>query len=199
MILKLNAMAIDKKQELIGLYWQSCLTGIRSFKATAPRAWLEEHGLNYNDLELGFSSGQYSHRKTEEQKQALVGVGILTPSTAAVRSPELKAYTCFGTYAIVFPLKDERGAIINFYSIRLKTKIKAEEYLNEGGIYPSYPNPMTRRLFIASTVMDATSLIQSKVMENRDSVIALFNGELKQQHIEAINKLNHLQQIIFIQ
>lgn len=189
---------IHKKQELLKQYFQSCVIGIRSFKATAPRIWLEERGLNYDDLQVGFSSGQFSHRKTETFKEGFIQVGILTPSTAAVRSPELRAYTCFGTYAIVFPLKDLKGDIINLYAVRIKTKIYKDEYLNDEGIYPSYPSPMTKRLYITSTVLEAASLIQSKVMENRDSVMALHNGELKEQHLLAIEQLKQLAEIIFI-
>lgn len=187
----------SSKHELIKVFFQSCKTGIRSFKAIQPKKWLEAKGLNYDDVQIGFSSGQFSHRKSDAFKQSYVPVGILTPSKAPVREPHLKAYTCFGTYAIVFPLKDEQGCIVNLYAIGLKAKQK-EEYLNSAGLYPCYPHPFTKRLYITNDVLSSATLLQAKVLKNEDAVLALFNGELKPQHLEAISKLSHLQEIIFI-
>ena len=189
----------DVSEELLRTFFQSCQTGIRSFKATTPKDWLEQKGLSYDDLQVGFSSGQFSHRKSQSFKDKYVSIGILTPSTAAVREPHMKAYTCFGTYAIVFPLKNEQGAIVNLFAIRIKTEKEKTEYLNQHGIYPCYPSPLINRLFITSTVLDAASLMQAKVMQNRDAVISLFNGELKEQHLQVIRQLKHLEEIIFIQ
>jgi hypothetical protein len=188
----------NNEQELIKTYFQSCRTGIRSFKAIQPKKWLEAKGLNYDDLQIGFSSGQFSHRKTEAFKQSYVPVGILTPSKAPVREPHLKAYTCFGTYAIVFPLKDEQGDIINLYAIRINTKTEKTEYLNSAGLYPCYPHSFTKRLYITNNVLSSATLLQAKVLKNEDAVLALFNGELKPQHIEAISQLKHLEEIIFV-
>jgi hypothetical protein len=188
----------DSREELLKTFFQSCVTGIRSFRATKPREWMEAKGLSYDELQIGFSSGQFSHRKSQSFKDKYVRIGILNPSTAAVREPHLKAYTCFGNYAIVFPLKNEKGIIINLFAIRIDTKTEKEEYLNQEGIYPGYPSPLTRRLYVTSTVMDAASLLQSKVMENRDAVTSLFNGQLLEQHVQAISKLKHLEEIIFI-
>lgn len=191
-------MITSEKQELINRFWQSCLTGIRSFKATKPRKWLQEHGLDLNDLQLGFSSGQFGHRKSEAFKQEHVQVGLLVPSKAAVKEPHLKAYTCFGTYAIVFPLKDEKGSIVNLYSIRIKNNKEKTKYLNGEGLFPGYPSVYTEKLYITSSILEAISLIQSKTIENRDAVLALNDGELKPQHIQAIQHLKQLKQIIFI-
>ena len=187
------------KQELLKQLFQSFTTGIRSFRSVKPREWLESKGINFNEIEVGFSSGQFSHRKSEEFKQAYVNIGVLVPSNAPVRLPHLKAFKVFGAYSIVFPLKNEEGAICNLYGISMRVKKGKTEYLNEEGLYPGYPSAFTKRLFITSTVLDAASLIQSKILENRDAVIALHDGELKDQHIQAIGKLKQLQEIIFIQ
>jgi hypothetical protein len=40
--------------------------------------------------------------------------------------------------------------------------------------------------------------MQSKTLENREAVIALHNGELLQQHLEAIKSLHELEEIIII-
>jgi hypothetical protein len=40
--------------------------------------------------------------------------------------------------------------------------------------------------------------MQSKVLENRDAVMAMHNGELLPQHIEAVKSLCELEEIIII-
>jgi hypothetical protein len=186
------------KEELLKMLFQSFVVGIRNFRATSPRAWLESKGLSYDDLQIGFCSGQFAHRQSDEFKKRFMEIGVLVPSKAPVREPQLKAYTVFGSYGIVFPLKNEKGEMVNLFAIRIEVKKDRTEYLNQDGLYPGYPAPFTKRLFITSTVLDAASLLQSKVMENRDAVLSLFDGELKEQHIQAIKGLNHLEEIIFI-
>lgn len=186
----------DKK--LLSELFASFCTGIRSKKSIKPREWLEQKGLNHLELSIGFNSGQFHHRKSEEFKSSYLQLGVLKESSAAVRLPEMKAYTCFAAYSIVFPLMNEQQEIVNLFAIRFNKEKEKTEYLNEEGIYPNYPNPFTKRLFITSSVLEAASLMQSKVMENRDSVMALFEGELKEQHLLAIEQLKQLEEIIFI-
>lgn len=186
------------KEELLTQLFNSFCVGIRMKKSELPRQWLEERGLSYNDLQIGFNSSQFHHRKDKVFRDNFVRIGVLKVSDAAVKSPELTAYTCFGGYSVVFPLKNPKGEITNLFAIQIKKKKQATEYLNEEGIYPCYPALFTKRLYITSTVMDAASLIQSKVLENRDAVMALYEGELKPQHIQAIQQLKQLEQIIFI-
>lgn len=187
------------KEELLKQLFQSFTTGIRSFRSVKPRTWLEEKGLNFNELEVGFSSGQFSHRKSEEFKQSYIDIGVLVPSNAPVRLPHLKAYKCFAPVSIVFPLKNEKGEICNLFGISIRVKKGKTEFLNSDGIYPAYPSPFTKRLYITSDVLGSASILQAKVLENRESIIALFNGELMPQHIEAISELKQLEEIIFIQ
>jgi argonaute-like protein implicated in RNA metabolism and viral defense len=77
-------------------------------------------------------------------------------------------------------------------------KTPTEEYLNQEGIYPAFPHPLTRKLFVVPTVVDAASLLQSKALENREAVIALHNGELLPQHLEAIKSLTELEELIIL-
>ena len=188
----------DTQKELLKQLFISFCTGIRSAKAVKPKEWLEQKELNYHDLQIGYNSSQFHHRQSKEFKEKYLELGVLKPSDVSVKDKNLKAYTCFGGYGIIFPLKDEQGDIINLFAIHFETKTQREEYLNDEGIYPEYPNPLTKRLYICSSVVHTASLLQSKTLENRDAVISLFNGTLKEQHIEAISKLNHLEEIIFI-
>lgn len=189
------------KQGLKGLHdvFQSFETGIRSSKAVDPKRYLEKIGLDYNELRIGFNSGQLHHRQPQELKDHFERLGLLTKTDVNVRDENMTAYTSFGRYGIVFPLMNEQNVIVNFFAIRFKMAIPQESYLNDRGVYPCYPHPSTKKLFIVPTVLDGASLLQSKALENKEAVLALHNGKLLPQHLEAINGLENLEEIIFIQ
>lgn len=173
-------------------------TGIRMAKAEKPREYLKNIGLDYNELRIGFNSGQFHHNKEQEFKDRFEALGVLKKSNVSVREKGMTAYTVFGRYGLVFPLLDKNNQIVNFFAIRFDLDSPKEEYLNQKGIYPACPPPLTKRLFIVPTVMDCASLLQSKVLENRESVMALHNGELLPQHLEIIKSLHELEEIIIL-
>jgi hypothetical protein len=184
-------------QNLESLF-KSFETGIRSVKATKPKDYLNKIGLDYAELRIGFNSGQFHHRETQESKDEFEALGVLKKSDAGVRKEDLTAYTVFGRYGLIFPLLSKKNQIVNYFALRFDLDTPKEEYLNSEGIYPAYPNPLTKRLYIVPTVIDCASLMQSKALENRDAVIALHNGELLPQHLEAIKSLHELEEIIII-
>lgn len=178
--------------------FQSFETGIRSAKADKPKEYLKNIGLDYAELRIGFNSGQFHHNKDQEFKDRFEALGVLKKSDAGVRKESMTAYTVFGKYGLIFPLMDKENEIVNYFAIRFDLDTPKEEYLNDKGIYPTYPNPLTKKLYITPTVIDCASLIQSKTLENRDAVIAMQNGELLSQHLEAIKSLYELEEIIII-
>ncbi|MNQ84347.1 hypothetical protein D3C85_994730 [compost metagenome] len=123
---------------------------------------------------------------------------MLKKSDAGVRQQDLTAYTAFGRYGLIFPLVDKENTIVNYFAVRFNLETPKEEYLNSEGIYPAYPNPLTKRLYLAPTVVDCASLMQSKALENRDAVMAMHNGELLPQHLEAVKSLCELEEIIIL-
>ena len=179
----------------LGTLFQSFQTGLRAPKSEEPRQYLEELGLNYNDLEIGFNSGQFHHRKDEEFKKPYVALGVLKESNANVRDEGTTPYTMFGAYGIVFPLKDENGEIVNYYATRIKLASKPSAYLNNKGLYPCYPHELTKKLYIAQSVEDAAFILQYKICDSREAVIALHDGEMLPQHFEAIKGLRELEEI----
>lgn len=193
----MKALRTDLQQHLQRLF-ESFTTGIRSGKTVEPRKYLESIGLDYQKLNLGFSSGQFHHRKDDAWRQPFVELGVLKPSDAPVNQPGRVAYTCFGFYGVVFPMKDYLGKIVNLYAIRFRLENPVHQYLNTFGIYPGYPPPLTRRLYVTTTVLEAASLIQSDVLEGREAVIALLDGEWLDQHNDVIRGLEELEEIIFI-
>jgi hypothetical protein len=173
-------------------------TGIRSSKSVKPREYLKEIGLDYNELRIGFNSGQFHHSENQEFKDQFEALGVLKKSNAGVSKEGMTAYTVFGRYGLVFPLLNEQNQIVNFFAIRFELDSPKEEYLNQEGIYPSYPNKNTRKLYVVPTLIDCASLLQSKTLENRESVMALHNGKFLPQHLQAIKALHELEEIIII-
>jgi len=184
--------------ETLETLFHSFETGIRNAKASKPKEYLKSIGLDYNEMRIGFNSGQFHHRESQEFKDRFEALGILVKSEAPVNKEGLTAYTVFGRYGVVFPLVNRLNEIINYFAIRFEMKTPTEEYLNQEGIYPAYPHPLTKRLFMVPSVVDAASLLQSKALENREAVIALHNGELLPQHLEAITALTELEELIIL-
>ena len=182
--------------------------GIRYFKSNVPRNWLKEKGLSVENTFAVFNSGQIHHHKAQSYKDELHSIGFLTPSHVGTNAGQ-NPYSVFGLYSIIFPLKDDRDRIVNFYALgidRVKRKKKLNSstgeqgnYLNQEGIYPAYPQPLTKKLFITETIFDAATLLESKILDNREAVIALHEGELLPQHKQAIENLNYLEGIVFIE
>lgn len=178
--------------------FRSFETGIRSAKATKPKEYLQRIGLDFNELRIGFNSGQFHHRQTQEIKDHFESLGLITKSNAGVNKDDLTAYTVFGRYGVVFPLVNQKNEIVNFFAIRFNLETPKEEYLNHEGIYPAYPHSLTKKLFVVPTVLDAASLLQSKALENREAVMALHNGKFLTHHQRAIQSLSELEEIIII-
>lgn len=178
--------------------FQSFETGIRNGKAEKPKQYLKSIGLNYNNLRIGFNSGQFHHRENQDVKDHYERLGLLVKSDVGVREKDMVAYTAFGRYGLIFPLMDSAGQIVNYYAIRFDMANPQKDYLNDKGIYPNYPHTSTKRLFITPTLSDAASLLQSKALDQREAVVALHNGELLPQHLEAIESLKELEEIIII-
>lgn len=184
--------------ETLDKLFESFETGIRNGKAVKPKEYLKTIGLDYNELRIGFNSGQFHHRDPQVVKDQYEAMGLLKKSNVPVNKDGLVAYTVFGKYGIVFPLLNQQNKIVNFFAIRFEMKTPIEEYLNNDGVYPKYPSSNTKRLYITQTLLDCASLLQSKALENKEAVMALHNGELLPQHVEAIKSLHDLEEIILI-
>lgn len=184
--------------ETLETLFQSFETGIRNGKAIKPKEYLKEIGLDYNELRIGFNSGQFHHRESQTTKDQYEALGVLKKSDAGVNKEGLTAYTVFGKYGLVFPLMDNQNSIVNLFALRFDMESKKAEYLNEKGIYPNHPNKNTKRLYLTVTVMECASLLQSKSLENRDAVMAMHDGKLLSQHLEAIKSLHELEEIIIL-
>jgi hypothetical protein len=178
--------------------FRSFETGIRSAKALKPNAYLRGIGLDYSELRIGFNSGQFHHRKPQKVKEEYERLGLLSKSDAPVRDESMTAYTVFGRYGLIFPLLGKDNTIVNFFALRFDLDSPKEEYLNTNGIYPAWPHPLTKRLYIVTSVIDCASLLQSRALDQREAVMALHDGILLPQHVEVIRTLYELEAIIII-
>lgn len=184
------------KIERIEFIYRSLSNGIRAAKSKAPREWLAKKGLTIEATGACFNSGQIHHRKDQAFKAALAEIGFMQKSDAAVNC-DTTAYTVFGIFSVMFPLRNLKNEIVNFYSIRIRSENKA--YMNkEAGLYPGYPHELTKKLFVVNSVLEAATLIESKVLDNREAVIALHDGKVMPEHEEAIKRLTKLEEMIYI-
>jgi hypothetical protein len=196
--MKMEAKKITPEQqiEIIARIHKYFNNGIRAGTSVTPRKWLEKKGLSIDATGACFNSGQMHHRKSQELKDELVSVGFMKKSDVATNAGQIP-YTVFGIFSIVFPLRNIKNEVINFYAIRIKSENAS--YLNqEKGIYPGYPHELTKKLFIVNSILDAATLLESKVLDNREAVIALHDGKIMPEHQEAIQRLSTLQEIIYI-
>ncbi|MCC6836974.1 MAG: hypothetical protein IT234_00430 [Bacteroidia bacterium] len=181
----------------IAFIYKSCSNGIRAAKSNAPREWLAKKGLSIDATGACFNSGQMHHRQEQSFKMALAEVGFMQKSTVGVNSDTVP-YTVFGIFSIMFPLRNESNEVVNFYSIRIRSENTA--YMNqEPGLYPGYPSELTKRLFVVNTVMEAATILESKVLDNKEAVIALHDGKVMPEHERAIKRLTALVEVIYIE
>lgn len=193
-------MELAKKIRLLEKFYISCGHGLRAGKSNAPRRYLNELGLDYLKIDVGFISGQFHHRKPDPFKQDYENIGILTRrEDLAVNQKGLIPYSCFGSYGLVFPLRNPNGEIVNLFARRFKLESPINEYLYPmEGVFPKYPDAATKRLYLCFDVLETASFIQSDLMEKGDSVIALFNGVLSDSQLDSIANSEKLQEVILL-
>lgn len=181
--------------ELLELVYTYATNGLRFGKSQKAREWLRTQKLSVENTMACFNSGQLHHRKEKEFKESLERIGFMKQSNAASNCESIP-YTVFGNFSIMFPLRNEKNEIVNFFSVGLKNDKSA--FLNMKGLYPGYPSEQTRRLFVVDTVLDAATILEAKVLDNREAVISLYDGVFLEQHVEIIKSLKHLTEVVQI-
>jgi DNA primase len=189
-------------------------TFVKSAYLSAPaKAYLDTRNL-LSLLEkrgqVGFNSGQFHHagrfeneaNPEEAKKQIIVQAleyGLLLDANLTSKTGE-KAYQVFGNKSIVFPLKNQENQIVSFYFRSIDTtKTTKHFYLkNRSGLYPNYPNGATKKLILTESIIDCASLLQIEEIRENYSLLACYgtNG-LTAEHINGINNLLFLEEIIF--
>jgi DNA primase len=146
-----------------------------------------KRGLNFLNLELGYSSGQLHYGKEQAFIEDLQALQILKPLE--------RGYLTFGKGCIIFPLKDSDGRICSLYGRKIDKN--GHYYLTgRSGLYPNYPAAGTKKLLLVESIIDAATLLQIKSITDQYSILALYgtNG-LTAEHQAAIEKLEQLESI----
>lgn len=188
------------KIEQLEKFYRSCGHGLRAGKANAPRQYLGSLGLDYLKVDVGFISGQFHHRQSQAFKDTYEQLGLLSKrEDIAVNAANRVAYTCFGNYGIVFPLRNRQSKVVNLFARRFKLATPVEEYLYEKeGVYPKFPEGDTKTLYLCHDVLETAAFIQGGLLDKKESVMALFGGKLSQEQIKAISQLKNLKDVVFL-
>jgi DNA primase len=172
---------------------QSFTNGTFRGICSEAKKWLNEKQLTAQKVGAGYNSNQF-HIRNKDLIPELIEIGFLTKFGRS--RYDTPGYTSFGARQIMFPLRNEKNAVVNFCSVDMKTG--KQTFLNQEGFYPEYPKENTKRLFIVVSVMDAATIIESGVLKETDSVMAMLNKELTETQREAIKSLKHLKAFFYL-
>jgi hypothetical protein len=187
----------NEKLRVFAMIQRVCESGIRSGKFNTGREWLAEQKLSFGATGAVFNSGQISQKKKQSFLDDLLLAGFIQASKAPHNATREKAYTVFAKYSVMFPLKDINGNVVNYYAVRVKNQ--QASWLNEEGVYPCYPQPNAKTLYIVPTVLDAASILEARALRSREAILALRDGDILLDHLDAIRSLEHLKEIIVIE
>lgn len=181
--------------ELLAKVYEYACNGLRAGKSKQAKQWLKEKQLHSEQTMVCFNSGQLHHRKEVEFKEALERISFIKKSNVGTNCDSIP-YAVFGCFSMMFPLRNELNEIVNFYAIGLRNK--KNEFLNHKGLYPAYPHEKTKKLYITDNIVDCATIIESRVMDNREAVISLYDGVFLEQHVKVIQGLKNLSEVIQI-
>lgn len=162
--------------------------------------YISSRALDFTKLEIGYNTGQFHHgtRKDEALIQSCVQVGLLSLDSRVSRTGDT-AYKPFAKYCIVFALRNAQNQVAGLYfRSTINDSDQRHFYLRDRqGLYPKYPSPDTTKLILTESIIDAATLQQIPAITHQYSVLALYgtNG-LTPEHIQAIQALSHLTEII---
>lgn len=156
--------------------------------------WLSEKKLDAKTIQAGYNSHQFHRRNTDLIDELIRIQFMIKIGRSKYDTP---GYMSFGSHQVMFPLRDENGWVVNFCAINMKND--RFEFLNENGIYPCFPHEDTKRLFIATTILDAATMLQSQLIKPNEAVMCIPDGKTQKHHEEAIKRLTKLEGIVWLE
>lgn len=171
------------------------------FSSIPAKEYCASRSLDFEQLEIGFNSGQFHHgqRKDEKLINDCLQYGLLTLGGTNSRTGG-QAYKPFGNRSIVFPLKNKENEIVSFYFRSTINDKNAKHYYlkNRTGLYPGYPNPDTKKLILTEAIIDAASLLQIEEIKSNYTILACYGTNGLTEGIQnTIKELRQLEEIIF--
>lgn len=170
--------------------------------SSPAKQYIEKRNLDNSILEIGYNSGQFHHgeRKSDELIKQALEIGLLQDKGLINNRTKEKGYSIFANKCIAFPLKNNENQIVSLYFRSIIDNNNSKHYYlkNRNGVYPKYPNPETKKLILTESIIDAASLLQLKIINEKFSVLACFgtNG-LNEEILNSIKNLSELEEIIF--
>ncbi len=170
--------------------------------------YLQQRGLDPLKMAVGYNTAQFHHgnRRDDELINNCVAVGLLAPWGTNTRQGG-QAYKPFAKYCIAFALRNKAGQVTGLYFRSTENHTNPRKaagqakhfYLKEStGLYPSYPNPETKKLIIAESIIDTASLLQIKAIAGEYGLLAAYGtNRLNDEMKAAIMELKQLAEIIF--
>jgi DNA primase len=189
---------LSREQFLTNMF-QYFKNGVSNSKPA--KEYLQSRNLDNKKIEVGYNGGQFHHgsRRDEQLIQQCIEYGLLIDKNNLGRTGE-KAYNVFGKWSICFALKNKENQVVSLYFRSTLDKENAKHFYlkNRQGLYPNYPKQETKKLILTEAIIDTASLLQIDEINKNYSVLSLYgtNG-LTEEHIEAVNQLKQLEEIIF--
>lgn len=195
---------LEERTRILTKIFESFRNGLLHPMSEKPKEYLRKRNITFEQLELGYNSGQFHHRGqlSETDKQACINVGLLIPYNGSIPNANGATYTPFAKDCVIFPLKDKSGNTISLYGRSIIEGLNGTGkhfYLKDrAGLYPNYPKPSTTKLILTEAIIDAATLLQIPEITTEYSVLACYgtNG-LTEEHKVAIKELQRLEEIIF--
>ncbi len=100
-------------------------------------------------------------------------------------------YNIWAKGSIAFPLRNKQGQITGFYARSLSDNKNNRHYYlkNSEGLYPCYPSPLTEKLIIPESIIDAATLLKLSVIRLRYAVLASYGtNRFTDEHIAAVKE-----------
>lgn len=172
-------------------YLQSSKNSIERSKSA--QEYCEKRNLNYNKLDIGYSSRNMFLKWSDKLKENAVKLSLLLVHQ--------NGFTNRFRDCITFELQSKDGKPIGIYGRYIdENSEKKHVYLSgkHQGYYPYYPKEETEKLILTESVIDAATLLQLPEITKEYEILSLYgtNG-LTEEHTEAIRSLKNLKEIIF--
>ena len=158
--------------------------------------YLQSRSLDKDKIEVGYNSGQFHHgnRKDKYLVESCIKYGLLLDKGHVNNRTGEKAYSPFGKSCIVFALRNCHGQTVSLYfRSTINNNNQRHFYLKDRqGLYPGYPKPVTKKLILTESIIDAATLLQLELKDYE--ILALYgtNG-LTDEHKKAIQDLQQLE------
>jgi DNA primase len=159
-------------------------------RTRSAQEYAAKRGLDFLNLEIGYSSGQMHYKKESQYLSDLEALQIIKPLSSS-------GYITFAKNGIIFPLKDSAGQVCSLYGRKIDGK--GHYYLTgRCGLYPGYPPSETKKVLLVESVIDAATLLQVKELSDY-FILALYgtNG-LTAEHKTALQALPNLEEVVLM-